>query len=68
MQLSKIIRKHRKANGFSQETISERSGVSRERLIGIEKGRGKLSIEELESILSALSLKMQVISSDNVIL
>ena len=61
------IRKIRKAHKLSQETLSERIGISVTHMSHIETGNTKLSLPMLISIANALSVSTDTLLCDSVI-
>ena len=60
--LAKIIKKHRKAAGLSQQQLAELAGVGKTAVFDIEKGKETVQLNTLRKILVVLNIKVQLIS------
>jgi HTH-type transcriptional regulator / antitoxin HipB len=60
--LAKIIRKHRKAAGLSQNALAEIAGVGKTVVFDIEKAKESIQLNTLRKILQALNIKVQLTS------
>ena len=60
-----IIRKARRARGFSQIELASRANLSRSGLQKIEEGRGSPSIETAMRLLRTLSLDLGLLTRGN---
>ena len=59
--LSDAIRANRKQAGVTQEALSKATKIPRERVIAIERGTGRLSLTEFESLLRTIECKAVII-------
>ena len=59
-QLGPILKKLRKAKGWSQHALGEKVGLSQERISVIENHPEKVSLDSLLTVLMALEVEMQV--------
>ncbi len=66
--LGKRIKKSRKAAGFTQQTLSEKAGISLSFLGHIERGGRKASIETLVHIALALNVSLDALMTDTMAL
>lgn len=55
------ILSNRRLKGWTQQQLSEKSGVSRARISDIECGKGPYNIESLFLICKALEIDMQIL-------
>jgi HTH-type transcriptional regulator / antitoxin HipB len=60
--LAKIIRKHRKAAGLSQNALAEIAGVGKTVVFDIEKAKESIQVNTLRKILQSLNIKVQLSS------
>lgn len=60
--LALVIRKHRKAAGLSQLQLAEIAGVGKTVVFDIEKGKETIQLDTLRKILTALNIKVQLVS------
>jgi HTH-type transcriptional regulator/antitoxin HipB len=60
--LASLIRKHRKAAGLSQLQLAEMAGVGKTSVFDLEKGKETIQLDTLRKILTALNIKLQLIS------
>lgn len=51
------IRKYRKEQGLSQETLADLSGLHRTYISAVERERRNISIDNIENIASALNIE-----------
>ena len=58
------IRRHREAQGLSQERLAEISGMHRTYISGVERGVRNLTIESLYRIANALQRQASLILKD----
>lgn len=59
--IGRKIAKERKAQNLSQEKLAEIIGVHRTFIGKIERGEKNITIETLQKIVSALSLKLEIL-------
>lgn len=60
--LAKIIRKHRKLAGLSQQQLAEMAGVGKTVVFDIEKGKETIQMNTLRKILYVLNIKVHLTS------
>jgi transcriptional regulator with XRE-family HTH domain len=60
--LASLIRKHRKAAGLSQLQRAEMAGAGKTSVFDLEKGKETIQLDTLRKILTALNIKLQLIS------
>lgn len=60
--LAKIIRKHRKLAGLSQQQLAEMAGVGKTVVFDIEKGKETIQMNTLRKILYVLNIKVHFTS------
>lgn len=60
--LAKIIRKHRKLAGVSQQQLAEMAGVGKTVVFDIEKGKETIQMNTLRKILYVLNIKVHLTS------
>jgi y4mF family transcriptional regulator len=60
--LASLIRKHRKAAGLSQLQLAEMAGAGKTSVFDLEKGKETIQLDTLRKILTALNIKLQLIS------
>jgi HTH-type transcriptional regulator / antitoxin HipB len=60
--LSLIIRQHRKIAGISQLQLAELAGVGKTVVFDLEKGKETIQLDTLRKILTALNIKVRLIS------
>ncbi len=53
------VRKHRKSLGFSQEELAERSGLHRNYISDVERGRRNLSLDALLRLAKGLGINIR---------
>lgn len=59
--LGAVIREHRKLRGFDQAELAKRIGVSRQWVIGIERGRARAELGLVLRALDALGIQLNVL-------
>ena len=59
--LSDAIKKNRKEAGITQEALSKATKIPRERIIAIERGTGRISLNEFEAVLRIIECKAVII-------
>ena len=59
--IGKKIKKIRKENGLTQEMLALQCDISKPTLIGIERGQGNVTIDNLIKILQVLGLQIDLI-------
>ncbi|MBQ9832271.1 MAG: helix-turn-helix transcriptional regulator [Clostridia bacterium] len=64
-EIGQRIRKFRKAQGLSQETLAEKAGVSTTHMSHIETGNTKLSLSVFVTIASILQVRTDELLYDN---
>lgn len=57
----KRVRELRKAKGFSQESFADAVGVHRTYIGSIERGEQNVSLDNIERIAKALSVRLEVL-------
>jgi transcriptional regulator with XRE-family HTH domain len=55
-----LVRKHRKAKGFSQEAFADVCEIDRSYMGGVERGERNLALVNIERIVAALELKPSI--------
>jgi HTH-type transcriptional regulator / antitoxin HipB len=60
--LSLVIRQHRKIAGVSQLQLAELAGVGKTVIFDLEKGKETIQLDTLRKVLTALNIKVQLIS------
>lgn len=55
------VRELRKASGISQEAFADRCGFARSYMSRIERGAGNPSLDAIETIATALDVKVKVL-------
>lgn len=55
-----LIRKHRKAKGFSQEAFADICDIDRSYMGGVERGERNLALLNIERIVAALEMRPSV--------
>lgn len=60
--LAKIIQKHRKLAGVSQQQLAEMAGVGKTVVFDIEKGKETIQMNTLRKILYVLNIKVHLTS------
>ena len=55
-----LVRKHRKAKGFSQEAFADICEIDRSYMGGVERGERNLALVNIERIVAALDVKPSV--------
>ena len=60
--LAKIIQKHRKLAGLSQQQLAEMAGVGKTVVFDIEKGKETIQMNTLRKILYVLNIKVHLTS------
>lgn len=55
-----LVRKHRKAKGYSQEAFADVCEVDRSYMGGVERGERNLALLNIERIVAALEVKPSV--------
>lgn len=58
-QVGQLIREARKARGLTQKELGEKLGVGEPTVNGYEGGKQNLTIETLQKIADALSIKLR---------
>jgi HTH-type transcriptional regulator/antitoxin HipB len=59
-ELAALIRSRRKQRGWSQSQLAERAGVSRDWIIGLEKGRSTVEFGLVLRTIKALGLSFSI--------
>ena len=62
---AKNVRKYRTENGLSQEALADLSGLHRTYINAIERERRNISIDNIESIASALNVEPYLLFMQN---
>jgi transcriptional regulator with XRE-family HTH domain len=57
-ELARLVIKHRSALGLSQQELADRVGTSHSAISRIESGRHRTSVETLQRLAHALSLRL----------
>ncbi len=57
------VRKFRIEQGLSQEVLAQKAGLHRTYIGGIERGERNISLENIQKIATALSLKIDLLLS-----
>lgn len=63
-QLGPILKRLRKAKGWSQQALGQKVGLSQERISVIENQPEKVSLDSLLTVLMALDVEMQIAPRD----
>lgn len=64
MKIGEIIKKLRKAKGFSQMELAEKIGITYQQLQKYEKGKSKITVDRLIDIARALDVPLSAILSE----
>jgi len=56
IKFGKVLRKHRKARGLTQEELAELSGLHFTYIGSVERGERNVSIKSIDTLLKALGL------------
>lgn len=64
MKIGEVIKRLRKAKGFSQMELAEKIGITYQQLQKYEKGKSKITVERLIDIAKALEVPLSVILSE----
>lgn len=62
--LAENVRRLRKLNGWTQEELSDRTGIHRTYIGAIERGEANVTVDHIEKIAAGLSVKPIVLLSD----
>jgi y4mF family transcriptional regulator len=58
MDLSKIIRFHRKKSGLTQKGLADLANVGKTVIFDLEKGKSSVQFDIIEKVLNALNIKI----------
>jgi transcriptional regulator with XRE-family HTH domain len=61
LDIGKVVRQTRKAQGLSGSALAERAGISRNTLGALEAGRGNVELNTLLALLDSLGLELQFV-------
>lgn len=59
--VGETVRSARKQAGMTQKELGDLAGIKQPNVAALEKGRGNLSLDQLEKIADALGLSVEVI-------
>jgi y4mF family transcriptional regulator len=72
MDLSKIIRFHRKKSGLTQKELADLANIGKTVIFDLEKGKTSVQFDIIEKVLNALNIKitfdspiMQLMKNEN---
>jgi y4mF family transcriptional regulator len=72
MDLSKVIRFHRKKSGLTQKELADLANVGKTVIFDLEKGKSSVQFDIIEKVLNALNIKiifdspiMQLMKNEN---
>jgi len=72
MDLSKIIRFHRKKSGLTQKELADMANIGKTVIFDLEKGKTSVQFDIIEKVLNALNIKitfdspiMQLMKNEN---
>jgi y4mF family transcriptional regulator len=72
MDLSKVIRFHRKKSGLTQKDLADLANVGKTVIFDLEKGKSSVQFDIIEKVLNALNIKitfdspiMQLMKNEN---